>query len=564
MPLLIAIGVVVGIFLGSFFTSLYSGRSISIRSSGNKVNDLFHLISDEYVDTVNVPDLVEKSIPQILKQLDPHSVYISAAEVDASMQDLRGGFSGIGVQFTILSDTVRVVRVIKGGPSERAGLHAGDRIVAIDDADYVGPVVTNDETMKRLKGPEGSKVKLRILRDGAARPLTFTITRGNVPVRSITAAYMLNDSIGYIKIHSFGETTYAEFLAAMAALSRYEMSGLMLDLRGNLGGYMEPAVQIANEFLSKNSLIVYTMGRRSPRQEYCSDGRGAYQTVPLVLLIDETTASASEILAGAIQDNDRGTIVGRRSFGKGLVQVPIEFSDGSMLRLTTARYYTPSGRCVQKPYVPGDDEEYESDLLLRAAHGEYDTADSIKTSGDAYTTTLGRTVYGGGGIIPDIFVAQDTTGYTSYFKEAYIKGLIFQFAYILCDNHRAQLERLADDPQRVAAYLDRIGMLQQFQTYAQQNGLKPRPLLLQRSSKLFKDIIVSNVLNDLVGDEASVEYVNRSDATVKAGLEVFATGSAFPQRPADTAAPQVAAAFFNRSLVTGHRPQLGFAWRGRK
>jgi len=251
MPLLIAIGVVVGIFLGSFFTSLYSGRSISIRSSGNKVNDLFHLISDEYVDTVNVPDLVEKSIPQILKQLDPHSVYISAAEVDASMQDLRGGFSGIGVQFTILSDTVRVVRVIKGGPSERAGLHAGDRIVAIDDADYVGPMVTNDETMKRLKGPEGSKVKLRILRDGAARPLAFTITRGNVPVRSITAAYMLNDSIGYIKIHSFGETTYAEFLAAMAALSRYEMSGLMLDLRGNLGGYMEPAVQIANEFLRK-------------------------------------------------------------------------------------------------------------------------------------------------------------------------------------------------------------------------------------------------------------------------------------------------------------------------
>ncbi|MBR1733267.1 MAG: S41 family peptidase, partial [Alloprevotella sp.] len=415
MPILVAAGVVLGILVGSFFASHFSGNRLSIiNTSSNKINDLFHLIDDEYVDSVNVPELVEKSMPQILKQLDPHSIYISAKDVDNTMKDLRGSFSGIGVQFTIYNDTVRIIRIIKGGPSESVGLRAGDRIIRVDGKPFTGASITNDEVLARLKGPSDSRVKLEILRPGEAKPVTFDIVRGTVPVKSITAAALIADSVGYIRINSFGETTYPEFLAALAKLGQHGFSSLVLDLRGNLGGYMEPAVQIANEFLPKNRLIVYTEGRRSPRQEYRSDGRGTFQTLPLVVLIDETSASSSEILSGAIQDNDRGTIVGRRSFGKGLVQVPIQFDDGSMLRLTKSRYYTPAGRCVQKPYAPGQEDEYEADLMLRAVRGEYQHADSIKTAGQQeYTTRLGRVVYGGGGIIPDVFIPDDTTNLTS-------------------------------------------------------------------------------------------------------------------------------------------------------
>lgn len=536
-PLLIALGIVLGILIGSFYANHFSGKRLNIiNTSGDKLNSLLHIIDDQYVDSVNIGELVEKSLPQILKELDPHSVYISAVESEASMQDLKGSFSGIGVQFTIYKDTVRIVRVIDGGPSESTGLQAGDRIVSVDGKPYAGTdKVTNDETMKRLKGPNGTTVRLGIVRAGVKGVTEYSIVRGDVPLKSIDVVYMVDETTGYVRIGSFGDTTYPEFLGALATLQAQGFKNLIIDLRGNLGGYMAPAVQIANEFLPKNRLIVYTSGRKSPREEYTSDGRGAYQTMPLVVLVDESSASASEILAGAIQDNDRGTIIGRRTFGKGLVQVPIEFNDGSMLRLTKARYYTPSGRCVQKPYVPGDEEEYEQDLILRAEHGEYYSSDSIKTEGEAYKTRIGRTVYGGGGIIPDVFIPRDTTGFTSYFREAYLTGLIYQYAYVYVDARRKQLERF-DNLDRLTGYLKKQNIVEQFAEFAAKNGLKRRNRMIMQSHKVFEEHLYSNIINDRLGVEAATIYINRTDPAVLKALDLFARHAAFPERPAEETA----------------------------
>ena len=528
VPLLVSVGVIVGILIGSFFASHFSGRKLSIiNTSTNKINDLFHLIDDEYVDSVSIPDLVEKSMPEILKQLDPHSTYISAKDVEASMQDLKGSFSGIGIQFTVYKDTVRVIKVVKGGPSEGVGLRAGDRIVNIDGKAYVGDTITADATRNRLKGQKGSQVRLGVLRPGQKQMLSYVVTRGDVPVKSITAAYKVSESVGYIRINSFGDNTYSEFLSALAQLNTQGFRGLILDLRGNLGGYMQPAVQIANEFLPKNRLIVYTQGRKSPREDFRSDGRGSYQNLPLVVLVDETSASASEILSGALQDNDRAMIVGRRTFGKGLVQVPIEFQDGSMLRLTKARYYTPSGRCVQKPYKLGDEEDYEADLLLREKHGEYYNPDSIKTSGQKYKTIHGRFVYGGGGIIPDVFIPADTLNMTSYFREAYLNGLMYQFAYVFTDNRRKQLSSISglDD---MINFLKRSSLVEDFATYAEKNGIRRRPRMLIQSRTLFERYLISNILADAIDEEAAIMYTNRSDAAVQTAVKLIHDGKAFP------------------------------------
>ncbi len=363
MPLIMAVCVVVGILIGTFYANHFSGNRLSIiNSSSNKINNLLHIIDDQYVDTVSVNQLVEKAMPQILAELDPHSVYIGAQDVQAANDDLKGSFSGVGIEFTIRQDTIRVQNVIGNGPAERAGLIAGDKIVSVDGNTFVGKKVTNQEAMRRLKGPKDTKVKLGIIRFGEKKVKYFTVTRGEIPQKSITSTYMIDNETGYIKVKNFGENTYPELLIALAKLSQEGVENLVIDLRGNLGGYLASAVQMANEFLPKGKLIVYTQGRKSPRQEYRSDGRGSYQHIPLVVLIDEVSASSSEIFAGAMQDNDRATIIGRRSFGKGLVQQPIPFNDGSMIRLTIARYYTPSGRCIQKPYTMGDEKSYEEDL----------------------------------------------------------------------------------------------------------------------------------------------------------------------------------------------------------
>ena len=353
LPLGVAAAIVVGVLIGNFYSHLFSGNRVSfINTSSNKINDLMQIISDRYVDTINMGDFVERTMPQILKELDPHSTYISAKDVEASMQDLKGSFSGIGVQFTIYDDTVRIVRVIEGGPSERVGLRAGDCIVSVDQKPYVGKVINNDETMKRLKGAAGSTVRLGIKRHGEKALQHFSITRGAVPVKSVDAAYMMDAQTGYIRINTWGDNTYPEVLSSLASLNAQGLEQLVIDLRGNLGGYLQAAVQVANEFLPKNRLIVYNEGVHFPREDFKSDGRGAYQTLPLVVLVDETSASASEIFAGAMQDNDRATLIGRRTFGKGLVQVPIEFRDGSMLRHRDAACRSPSPLVMKPPTKP--------------------------------------------------------------------------------------------------------------------------------------------------------------------------------------------------------------------
>ena len=531
-PLWMAICVVIGILIGTFYANHFSGNRLNIiNSSGNKLNNLLHIIDDQYVDTVNINDLVEKAMPQILGELDPHSVYISARDGEIANDDLRGSFSGIGVEFTIRQDTIRVQNVISNGPAERAGVLAGDKIVEVDDSVFVGKKVTNTEAMHRLKGPKDTKVKLGIIRYGEKKIRHITVTRGEIPTKSVTASYMLDEETGYIKIKNFGENTYPELLIALAKLSQQSFSSLAIDLRGNTGGYLESAVQIANEFLKKGQLIVYTEGRRYPRQDYRADGRGSYQQIPLVVLVDESSASASEILAGAIQDNDRGTIIGRRSFGKGLVQKPMEFSDHSMIRLTIARYYTPSGRCIQKPYADGED--YEGDWMNRYKHGEFFSQDSIKHTGPAYHTNNGRTVYGGGGITPDIFIPEDTLGMTSYYKEATMSGLILQFAYTYTDENRAKLSEM-EDVWEMERYLKSQNTLEKFVTYADKNGLKRRNLMIQKSRKLLERFVNSRIIYNILSEQAWTEYLNQDDPAIIESLRLFKNGDAFPQKPVAT------------------------------
>ena len=362
IPIIIAISVVAGIFIGTFYANRFSQNTPElggIQPGTNKLNGLLRIVSDQYVDTVNMAELVEEAMPQILNELDPHSSYIPAKDLQAVNDDLAGSFSGIGVQFTIQQDTIHISDVIAGGPSEKVGIMPGDRIVEIDDSAFVGKIVTNNESMKRLKGPKGSEVKIGVFRPGEKEILHFTIIRGDIPNKSIKAAYMIDEKYGYMNIEKFGETTYPEMLIALAQLHQQNCEGLIVDLRGNTGGYMGAAIQMVNEFLPKGRLIVYTEGRKSPRENYPSNGTGSSQQMPIIVLLDEGSASASEIFAGAIQDNDRGVIVGRRSFGKGLVQEPINFSDGSGVRLTVARFHTPSGRCIQKPY---DKKNYQYDI----------------------------------------------------------------------------------------------------------------------------------------------------------------------------------------------------------
>lgn len=540
MPVIVAVSIVTGILIGTFYANHFSGNKLGIiNTSSNKLNALLRIIDDQYVDTVNMGELVEDAMPQILGELDPHSSYIPAKDLEAVNSDLKGSFSGIGIQFTIQQDTIHVNNVIQGGPSEKVGLMAGDRIIEVDDSAFVGKIVTNYESMKRLKGPKGSEVKLGVFRPGEKETLHFTIVRGDIPVKSVDAAYMLNDKFGYIKVNKFGETTYPELLISLAKLNQANCEGVVIDLRGNTGGYMGAAIQMVNEFLPKNRLIVYTQGRKSPRENYTSNGTGSSQKMPIVVLMDEGSASASEIFAGAIQDNDRGTIIGRRSFGKGLVQQPIDFSDGSAIRLTIARYYTPSGRCIQKPYVKGYDANYEMDILTRYEHGEFFSQDSIKQDqSQIFETSLGRPVYGGGGIMPDIFVPQDTTGMTSYYRMAVNRGLTIQFAFQYTDNHRAEMQKYETE-ESLLQYLKHQNILEQFARFAENKGLKRRNILMYKSQKLFETNLYGNIIYNMLGMEAYIEYLNKSDKTVLKALEVLDKGESFPKAPEQPIEPKV-------------------------
>ncbi|MBO6234011.1 MAG: S41 family peptidase [Prevotella sp.] len=521
MPLILAMCVIVGILIGTFYANHFSGNRLNVINSGsNKLSNLLHIIDDQYVDTININDVVEKAIPQILAELDPHSVYITAKDAELASDDLKGSFYGIGIEFLINNDTISVQNVIAGGPAQKAGLLAGDKIVTIDGKPFVGKECTNEEAMHRLKGPDKSTVTVGIRRYGSKEVKNYTITRGEVKTKSISATYMLNEKTGYIRIKNFGENTYAEMLVSLAQLANDGFESLVIDLRDNTGGYLEAAVQMANEFLPKDRLIVYTQGRKSARQNYNSDGRGTYQHLPLVVLINENSASASEIFAGAMQDNDRATIVGRRSFGKGLVQQQIAFPDGSMVRLTIARYYTPSGRCIQKPYSAGETKDYEKDIVERYQHGEFFSKDSIKHEGPAYHTISGRTVYGGGGITPDIFIPEDTTDVTSYYRAASMTGLIMQFALTYTDENRLKLNSFRE-MQELADYLVKQNLVDKFATYADKHDLQRRNLMIQRSYNLLETHINSRIIYNVLDEQAWTEYLNLKDKAIKAALKVL-------------------------------------------
>lgn len=532
IPVIIAVSIVVGILIGTFYTNHFSGNRLSIiNTSSNKLNDLLRIIDDKYVDTVSMGDLFEKAMPQILAELDPHSMYIPAKDVEESNAELKGHFSGIGVSFSIHKDTICINNVIKGGPSEKVGLMPGDRIIAVDDSAFVGKVVNNNSAMRKLKGEKGSSVKLGIYRPGVKETLNFVVVRGDIPVKSVDSYYMITDNIGYVRINKFAETTYAETMIAIATLQQQGAKSLIIDLRNNTGGYMGPAVQIINEFLPKDRLIVYTEGRKSPREEYRSDGRGTNQNTPLVLLTNEISASASEIFSGAIQDNDRGLIIGRRTFGKGLVQQPIDFRDGSSMRLTVARYYTPSGRCIQKPYVRGEGAEYESDILNRFNHGEFFSQDSIKPdTTEIYHTSIGREVYGGGGIMPDIFVAQDTIGYTSYYMTCVNRGVYIEFGFQYTDKNRKKLEEFKDQKSMVA-YLKTQNLVEKFVRFAETRGIKRRNLLIHKSYKLLESLIYGSIVNYALDINDYIEYLNETDPTVLKAVDVLEKGEAFPKAP---------------------------------
>lgn len=531
-PVIIAISVVMGILIGTFYArSTSKNRMGVIGGSSNKINALLRVIDDQYVDTVNIHDLIEKAMPQILGELDPHSTYIPASDVPEVNSELEASFSGIGIQFTIQDDTIHVNNVLSGGPSEKVGLMAGDRIVMVDDSVFVGKKVTNSVAMRTLKGPKGSKVKIGIKRPGEKEILQFNIIRDDIPQHTVDAAYMITDQFGYIQISRFGSSTHGELLSSLASLNHQGSKGVIIDLRGNTGGYMEAAIRMVNEFLPEKRLIVYIEGHNFPRTENRANGTGSFQQLPVVVLIDEISASASEIFAGAIQDNDRGTIVGRRSFGKGLVQQPIDFTDGSAIRLTIARYYTPSGRSIQRHYTNGKDSEYEMDYYNRYKHGEFFSKDSIKLDESLrYKTSIGRTVYGGGGIMPDIFVPQDTLGSSSYLSTVLSKGLTIRYSFQYTDQNREKLSNYKD-AESMLTYLRNQGIIENFVRYAEGQGVKRRNILIHKSMRHLERSIYGNIIYNMLGKEEYIKYLNDDDVTVKTAIELLEKGETYPKAP---------------------------------
>ena len=517
LPVIIAVAVVVGIFMGSHFTT-----NKPVDENDRKLNAILNLIAQEYVDTTNLHDLIEMSIPKILSNLDPHTSYFTVEEQKAAADDLNGSFSGIGISFMFINDTIGVVEVIPGGPSEKIGIMAGDRIVTIDDSTATGEKMTNGAVIKRLRGPKGSKVKLGIQRQNSKKLLTFTVTRGDIPVNTVDAYYMIDNITGYIRINQFGRHTYDEFITAMASLQEEGAERYLIDLRGNGGGFMEMAVLMVNEFLPADQPIVFTRGRyKRDDSEVWSDGNGSFQDAQVAVLIDEFSASASEIFSGALQDNDRGLIVGCRSFGKGLVQKEFVLLDSSALRLTTARYYTPSGRCIQKDYKLGA-LDYEKELFDRYMNGELYSRDSMKVDkSQMFTTLYGRTVYGGGGIVPDIFVARDTAGITSYYIDVANANLLQRFAFNYCNKNRTALNKLDDYKQLSNILPGDEELLKEFANFAAQNGVAPRWYYINLSRLLLVTHIKAFIARDIFGNQGFYPIFNSTDKTIQEALKAM-------------------------------------------
>ena len=520
-PLVISIAIVLGIVIGNYIST----KKFTL-DKDRKINAVLNLIQSEYVDSIDVKDLVEQAIPAIIGNLDPHSYYIPASDIRAENEKLDGSMSGIGVSFFMMNDTANVDQVIPNGPAEKVGMLAGDRIISVNGESIVGGTLTAEGIRSKIRGEKGTKVRIGVKRNTSKKTLTFTITRDDIPMNTIDVSYMLDDKTGYIKIAQFGKNTYDEFFAALSKLKKDGASRYIVDLRGNPGGYMGMAILMVNEFLEQGELIVYTKGRKEREDiQVWSDDQGSFHDAQVAVLIDEYSASASEIMAGALQDNDRGLVVGRRSFGKGLVQKQIYLPDSSAIRLTIARYYTPSHRCIQKDYTLGDEDDYSKELYDRYTHGELYSADSIKVDkSKIFRTANGRIVYGGGGIVPDIFVPNDTTGITTYYLAVANLGLLQQYVYTYVDINRDQLKNVKTVKQLMGMMPSDDALTYDFVCYARDNGVPMRWYYINLSRSLIARQLRALVIRDVLGSEEFYRYYNRTDNTVNAALKALNDG----------------------------------------
>ena len=507
IPIIMAVTLVIGIFLGNRLNRNAGNRNVQT-SNVNKFDAIVDLIQSAYVDSISTDSLIEKTIPELLKNLDPHTTYIPAKELVGVEEEMRGNFGGIGVQFSIKNDTVMVVDVISGGPSSKLGILPGDRIVTVNDTLLAGKDLKNEKVLLKLRGEKGTHVKVGIKRRNFRVLIPYDIIRGDIPIYSVDVSYMIDESTGYIKVSRFGEKTYEEFMSGMKKLNHQGMKNVIVDLRGNPGGYLNAVIRMVNEFLDKGELIVYTKGNSQAKKTYQADSRGEYRDKGIVVLVDDFSASASEIFAGAIQDNDRGWIVGRRSFGKGLVQEQIPFNDGSAVRLTVARYYTPSGRCIQKPYDKGNDQYYK-DIMDRAIHGEFQKADSIHYKDTVkYRTLSGRIVHGGGGIMPDFFVPADTSGYSPYYSK--VTQYIYQFALDYADSKRTELSQF-HNTNEFEKYFKNTNILNLFVAFTEKKGLKPSSADLKTSSEILNNQLKAYIARNIIGEEGFYAIIKNID-----------------------------------------------------
>lgn len=515
--LFFVLGILLGVIITlsstkSYLKNIYS--NISQKEGESKIAYLLNTLDKMYVDSIDVNKIDEATVALALEQLDPHSSYIPKEDMESANESLSGSFSGVGIQFNIQQDSIYVVDVIPGGPSERAGVLAGDRITHVNDSLFVGTGINTEKVFKKLRGEKNSLVKLTIVRHGTKEPLHFTIKRDDIPVHTVNAAHIIAPGVGYINISSFGQKTYSETLTALAKIRKQGATSVIIDLRGNSGGYLDAATKIINEFLERGDLIVYIEGRAFSRQEFKANGMGSFKDMKVTILIDEFSGSASEIFAGAIQDNDRGKIIGRRSFGKGLVQQPISFKDGSEARITIARYYTPAGRCIQKPYEKGKQNDYYSDLWNRYVHGEFFNADSIHQNDTTkYFTKKGRVVYGGGGIMPDIFIGRDTDGFTPSFTRLINKTAIYRFSIKYVDIHRAELKKHSTLDE-LEAYLLKQNLVNELVKFAESEDIIVTPHDLTISRNLISQQLNSYIIRSILTEDDFYHILNRYDKTV--------------------------------------------------
>jgi carboxyl-terminal processing protease len=541
LPVIISITLIGGILLGNWITGLRvrsivtdevnkqkfsirpgmsSGSGFSLAPKANKISSAVQYIVNEYVDTVSMGQLNESVMPALVDNLDPHSMYIPASEFQRYSEPLKGNFSGIGVSFNMTDDTVAIINTIPNGPSEMVGIMPGDRIIMVDDSLVAGVNMPNDDIVKMLKGPKNTVVKVTIFRRGEKQPIDFEITRDDIPIYSVDVAYMVNENTGYIKISQFAQTTYHEFMQAIEKLKSRGVEKLIIDLRRNGGGIMEAATMIADQFLEEGQLIVYVEGRSRPRENDFATSRGILKDDKVVVLIDESSASASEIFAGAIQDNDRGLVIGRRSFGKGLVQEEMRFTDGSALRLTVARYYTPTGRSIQRSYENGKDDYYH-DFHVRIERGELEHQDSIKfDDSQRFITAGGKTVYGGGGIMPDIFVPVDTTGISPYYNRVRSLGLIYRFAFYYSDSNRSSLDPFTS-PEDIEAYLDTQDLMTQFIQFARERDVPPDYSDIKTSKHILHKTIKAYIARNIIDNDGFYPIISEIDKTLQVAIDTI-------------------------------------------